>query len=858
MTDQIGLTMNEVREREKKYGKNIISINNRGRIRKYLLHICKEPIYLILATSAFIYFFLGEAIDGVVMISFVIFVIGIDLFQDIRTGSTLKKLRDITAPRVEVIRDGEKHLILKEDLVPGDLVLLEEGVKIPADGYLIACHGLSVDESILTGEACPVMKEVSQKPEKEQQHGHSSRNYCYTGTMVCLGSGQMVVDRIGNDTEFGRIAEKLVTMERESSLLQNQLKKLAKQCTYFAFILFLLVSIITFFNISDYIISERIIHSMLSGVVLALSMVPGEFPVILSVYFSMGALRLVKKKALVRHLSSVETLGAVSVLCLDKTGTITQNCMQVVEAYIPEVQGDKFCRVLSLACRKETKDAVEKALLNYGDWMCSLCQDRVQNITEEEREGKMITCSLMKEDYKILKEYTFSDEVKAMGQLWQRGDNHILSAKGSPEVILALSELSEEEQIGLEHKLIEYTAKGYKVIAVADARLTEEEAFPDKLPEYNLCFRGMLALEDPPREEVSDGVKACYKAGIRTIMITGDHPITAASIAEQVGIRNAYQVITGDEIEAFSDLELVDKVKDCNIYARVMPHHKMRIVKALRNRGEVVAMTGDGVNDSTALKAADIGIAMGKHGSEISKDAADLILLDDNFDTILDTIKDGRRIYQNIRKTIAYVLTFHIPIALICLIAPLVGIRPNDLLLLPLHIVLLELVMNPTVSVTLERQPAERDIMNKAPRSKRQELLTWRILVKSILQGGMIFIASFFPYLGCLSKGYSPEIARTCGFVVLVCSSILLVYINCSETETILATVRRLKREKVIWGVNLIILIGLFAMIYTPLHENFGFVPLGWSDLLISITLSIAAVIWYDVVKVFRGLLKEV
>jgi Ca2+-transporting ATPase len=850
--------MKEVKEQEEKYGKNLISIKKRGRIRKYLRNIFAEPIYLILATSALIYFVLGETVDGIVMIAFVIFVIGIDLFQDIRTGNVLKKLKEITSPKVEVIRDGEKYLILKEDLVPGDVVLLEEGGKIPADGHLIVCNGLSVDESVLTGEAIPVLKEVTEKDRKEGIKEYRSINYCYAGTMVCLGSGRMIVDRIGNDTEYGRIAEMLVTIERESSLLQHQLKKLAKQCTYFAFILFALVSSVTFLNLSDFMMSERFIHSMLAGVVLALSMVPGEFPVILSVYFSMGALRLVKKKALVRHLSSVETLGAISVLCMDKTGTITGNCMQVADAYIPEVQGDKFCRVLSLACRKESGDPVEKALLDYGEQMCSCCFDRIQSMPEEERNTEVMACSLIKEDYRILKEYSFSNETRATGQLWQKGTKRILAAKGSPEAILALSNLSDEKQRELEHKLLEYSTKGCKVIAVADGELKPEESLPDNLTECGLCFRGMLALEDPPREAVSEGLISCYKAGIRTIMITGDHPITAASIAEQVGIRNSHQVVTGDEIEALSDLELSKKVTECNIYARVLPLHKMRIVKALKDNGEVVAMTGDGVNDSTALKIADIGIAMGKYGSEVSREAADLILLDDNFNTILDTIRDGRRIYTNIRKTIAYVLAFHIPIALICLVAPLIGIRPDELLLMPLHIVLLELVMNPTVSVTLERQPAEVDIMNKAPRNRLQGLITWQLFMKSIFQGIMVFLASFLLYVGTMSQGSTAATARSCGFVVLVFSSILLVLVNCSETESILTTIRRLKTDKGIWSTNLIIIIGLLAMIYTPLHDKFGFAPLSCSDMLISIALSLAAVIWYDVFKLFRKLMKEV
>ena len=858
MTDQTGLTMKEVKEQEKKFGKNVIDLKGRRRILENLYKVCSEPIYLLLIISAFIYFVLGETGDGLVMISFVVFVIGIDLFQEIRTGNVLKKLKDITSPRVEVIREGEKKLILKEELVPGDLVLLKEGVKVPADGYLVSCSGLSMDESIITGEAIPVLKKAIEESKKEYIKGLDQRSYCYSGTMVCLGAGRMVVDRIGNNTEYGKIAEKLNTMDKMNSLLQYQLRKLAKQCSYFAFVLFLLVGVVTFLNLTAYMMKERLIHSLLAGVVLALSMVPAEFPVILSVYFTMGALRLVKKKALVRRLSSVETLGAVSVLCMDKTGTITQNCMQVREAFIPEVKGDKFCKVLSLACRKETSDAVEKALIIYGEHLCSCCKEQKYNVDKENKDKVVIPCTLKANEYKIVKDYPFSNEMKAMGQLWQKEEHKILAVKGSPEAIIALSNLSDRDRSRMEHKLMEYSSKGCKVIAVADTELEEEEALPDNLSDYSLSFRGMLALADPPREAISHGLSSCYEAGIRIVMITGDHPITAVTIAKQVGIRNTDQVITGEEIELASDEELKEIVKECNIYARVMPLHKMRIVNALKDNGEVVAMTGDGVNDSIALKTADIGIAMGRNGSEISREAADLILLDDNFNTILDTIKDGRRIYHNIQKTIAYVLAFHIPIALICLITPLLGIGPESLLLMPLHIVLLELVMNPTVSISLERQPAEPGIMKRAPRSPNMSLITGHTFIKSILQGGMIFLASFLLYYGMMNQGHSVATARTCGFVVLVLSSILLVLVNCSEAETIITIIRRLRNEKGIWITNLVLLLGLFLLIYTPLHNKFGFVPLGRSNILISVVLSIAAVVWYDIVKIFRNLLKEV
>ena len=855
MTDRTGLSMKAVREQEIKFGKNVIECKGRGIIRKNLKHIYSEPIYLLLAISSLIYFILGESMDGIVMIFFVIFVIGIDLYQEIRTGNVLKKLKDITSPRVEVIREGEKQYIRKEDIVPGDLVLLYEGVKIPADGYLIACSGLSIDESMLTGEAIPVVKEPIEEALGVDKVSFERLNYCYAETLVCLGTGRMIVDRIGNNTEYGQIAKNLITMEGVNSKLQLQLSRLARQCTYFAFALFFLVSLATYINLSDYEISERLIHSLLAGVVLALSLVPGEFPVIMSVYFTMGALRLVKKKALVRRLSSIESLGAISVLCLDKTGTITQNCMQVREAYFSETRGDKFCKVLSMACRKETGDAVENALLDYGEYLCSNCMDRKACEHGSDRE-EVTTCSFHSGD-RILKDYPFTNEMKAMGQLWQRTDQRILAVKGSPEAILSISELSNDERRIMEHKLQEYSKKGCKVIAIADTQFKEEEELPDKLSECSLSFRGMLALADPVRETISDGLVCCYEAGIRIIMITGDHPITAVSIANQVGIRNTHRVITGEELEAASDAELREIVRECNIYARVMPLHKMRIVNALRHNGEVVAMTGDGVNDSTALKSADIGIAMGKNGSEISREAADLILLDDNFNTILDTIRDGRRIYHNIQKTIAYVLTFHIPIALISLIAPFVGITPEALLLMPLHIVLLELVMNPTVSISLERQPAEPDIMKKAPRSASMSLISGRSFIKSLIQGVMIFFASFLLYYGMMNQGYSVETARTCGFTVLVFSSILLVLVNCSESETVVTIIKRLKKEKGIWVTNLILLMGLLLLIYTPLNVKFDFAPLSLSNLLISFVLSLASVVWYDIVKIYRRLLKE-
>jgi Ca2+-transporting ATPase len=857
--------MEEAKELQKQYGKNEISSKNNGKLRKHILHIFSEPIYLLLSCAAIIYFALGEATDGAIMIAFVIVVIGIDVFQDSRTGNTLKKLKDITTPRIRVIRGGIEIWLLGVDLVPGDLMLISEGVKIPADGYLISAVGLCMDESILTGESVGVWKyargknilrkspssntnKISSNNKVNNDSHYFRRDYCYTGTFVILGSGTVMVEKIGNQTEYGKIADKILGASTANSLLQRQMKRLAKQCTYIAVILFVLVSVATFLNLSNYILSERIIHSILAGVVLALSMIPGEFPVILSVFFSMGALRLAKKKALIRRLSAVETLGAVSVLCMDKTGTITQNKMKVAECYISDRQEGKFCRIMALACKEGTYDPLEKAMLQYGEQLCSNCNSQ---------KNEVMACNISRAKPVLIKEYAFTNELKAMGQVWREKDKIIITTKGSPETIISLCLLSIEQKQNINNELKEFSKKGLRVIAIADRTLSSVEELPESLLECRLFFRGMIGLSDPPREGISDNVEASYAAGIRVVMITGDHPETAISIAGAVGIKNHTQVITGDEITMLSEEELRKKVMECNIFARVLPIHKMRIVKALKENGEIVAMTGDGVNDSPAQKIADIGIAMGKHGSEVCREAADLILLDDNFSTILDAVRDGRRIYQNIRKAIGYVFAFHIPIALVSLAAPILGIGPDALLLLPLQIVLLELVMDPTCSIALERQPAEDNIMTKPPRSPLEGLLSSNLLIKSFSQGLMIFLAAFSIYYILLVLSYPIELARTAGFAVLVISNILLVLVNCSETESIFQTIYKIRTDKGIWIVNLIIFIALLIMIYSPLHESLGFTPLSFAYLIKVIGSSIIAVIWYETVKIIKKLKRK-
>ncbi len=823
----MGLTTNQVKELQKIYGRNVIVKNKKRRRKGKLLPILAEPIYLLLVGAALIYFFLGEMTDGIIMIFFVLFVIGIDLLQELRTGNALKKLRNLSEPMVKVIRNGRETDIQSAELVPGDILLVSEGSKIPADGSLLYSNGLCVNESILTGEAEGVWK----------QRG---RDYCYAGTMVILGNGMVLVERTGNATNFGQIADRLEQLQPEASPLQRQMRRLAVKFTNLAAILFLLVGLATFYNRRELPLGQRLMESFLSGVVLALSMVPGEFPVIQSVYLSMGALRLARKKALVRRLSAVETLGDVSVLCIDKTGTITQNQMEVKEFYPMEQEESGLCRAVALACKEDTYDPMEVAILQYCKIRCSkgcLISDCLKAYTLTTDQGR------------FLKEYPFTNELKAMGQVWCFKNDTIISVKGAIETVIPLCVLSVEQEKRALMKCDELSGKGFRVIAVAEQVLAATKPIPEHLMDCRLILKGLIGLYDPPRENIIPQVKACYRAGIRILMITGDYPKTACAIAKQVGICNSDELLTGDDISRLREEELREAVKHCNIFARVMPIDKMRIVKALKENGEITAMTGDGVNDSPALRIADIGVAMGKQGSEVSKEAADLVLLDDNLQTILDSVGDGRRIRGNIKKAIGYILAIHLPIALISLVAPLLGIPKEELMLLPVHIILLELVMDPVCSIALERQPAEEDVMELPPGKGGDKLISSGLYIKSLLQGLLIFIVSFSAYLFTYRSGWTAAASRSFGYSTLILSNIFLVLVNCSDTESLPKTMKKLRREFGIWCLWVLILLGLCIMLYSPLSPYLGFSPLPPTSLVLVILLSAFSTLWYEAVK---------
>lgn len=827
-----GLTTEQVKKLQDIYGKNELNAQKKESFLHKAIHIITEPMFLLLIASATIYFILGEQKDALIMLVSVIVIISIDIIQEWKTDKTLKALKDLSAPHITVIRDSKEQVILSSELVPGDYMIISEGIKVPADGKIIKANDLCIDESSLTGESLGVWKTTCED-NSINTNDYYRKDYCYAGTLVIQGNAVVLVEKTGHSTEYGKIGKTISDVPLKSSPLQKQTNYLVKLCTIIAFILFVLVSVITFFNISAYTLKDRIVSSILSGIPIAMSMIPEEFPVVLTVFLSMGAFRLAKKQSLVKKLTSIETLGAVTVLCVDKTGTITMNKMAITELYSCDKNDSHLCEIMGLACETDAYDPMEKAMLTY-------CEN-IGISKEHLFSGN------------LLHEYAFTNELKMMGHVWEHDGEIIIAAKGSPEKILSICDIPENEKVKIQDKIKNMSKKGLRVIAVAHTKLESANNIPKNITDCRLKLCGVVGLSDPPRKNIENDIKDCLNAGIRVVMITGDNGITASSIAKQVGIPNSSNIVTGEEIEAISDDELKKIIKNVSIFSRVIPEHKMRIVKAFKDNSEIVAMTGDGVNDAPALKYSDIGISMGKRGSEVSREASDLVLMDDNFSTIVSTIKDGRRIYDNIRKSIIYIFAIHVPIALSSLIAPLIGISPDNLLLLPLHVILLELIIDPTCSVCLERQPAESNIMNRKPRDPNEKILTKSSFIKSMFQGFAIFLASFLTYLNFMGPNFENTIlARTMGLSIMMLSSLFLVQVNSSSVDSVLYSIKKLSKDKIMWATSIATILLVLISVYSPLNTFLKLTPLTVSQFALAFFIAAVSVLWFEIVKFIR------
>ena len=805
-----GLTNNEVVISREKNGSNIQQQRKKESLIKKILNIFKEPMFLLLIIAASVYFIVGEYGDGITMLIFVLAVCTIEFIQEAKTDKALEELNKLSSLNVKVIRNGKKEIINSEEIVVGDIVILEEGDRVPADGKILYTQSLGINESSLTGES-----EIVYKNKEEDLKNHFKLNMCYSGTDVVNGLGIIEVTSVGKNTEFGLIGQSLNNIKKEKTPLEKQINKLVFICTIVSITVFILTIIINYINHPELTPTKRIVDSLLAGITIAMATIPEEIPVILTVFLAMGSWSLTKKNTLTKNMKAIETLGTVNVLCTDKTGTITENKMIVEEIY---TNSETFIKTLYQSCPQVAYDPMEIALKKY-------CQEKEKTNTGS-----------------ITKEYPFKAETKMMGQIW---NNKELCVKGAYENVLPLCNLDKENYKQVKSKINEYSKEGYRVLAIA--KNDNLKNIPNSLTEAKLTFEGLVALYDPPRKGVKESLEECYSAGIRVIMITGDNGETATSIAKKINLNNYDEVITGLELEAMSDDELFERVKTTNIFARVYPNHKMRIVNALQRNNLIVAMTGDGVNDAPALKKANIGIAMGQRGTNVAKESADIILLDDNFNTIVKAIEKGRSIYKNIQTAISYVIAIHIPLALLSLFVPIFKLPT---LLLPIHVMLLELLIDPTSSIIFQRIKPSLNIMSEKPRNIDEPILNLKTTIKSISQGILIFIVTFITYLYLIKNNIDTKLSITITYSILVLSIILIAYQLKSNNSTIKSFLEGLK-DKISLMVNTTILLGLLLLIYIPfLNKTANTHPLELKHWIYIILLTLIAVLPFDIMKI--------
>ena len=805
-----GLTEKEVLNNQEIYGKNIIIYKEKNKLLKNIINILKEPMFLLLIICVVLYAFLGELTDAIILGIAVICVIGIQVYQQIKTNKTIESLQKIKVDTCKVIRNGKEVTINSDEVTIDDIMVLSEGDKIIADAIILESYNLHTDESILTGESIPVSKSY----DLLDKEAVLKSNYVYSGTLITKGNGIAKVTNIGNKTEYGKIATHLSNIIEENSPLQKQINSLVKVFTIIAIIAFILVSILVGIN------NQNIIDGILSGLTIAMGAIPEEFPLVLTVFLSMGAYRIAKNNAIIKNLSSVETLGEITYLCVDKTGTITENKMEVKEFYTTIDNNSAILNCL-LASEVYAYDPMEQAIIDYAS------KNNVR----------------INDEYQLIKKFPFTNETKMMANIYEYKKEKYIFVKGALESLFDICELDVEEKYKLYNFQKQLSKKGLRVIAFASKKIDEVK---EDLLYYNVEFNGIIGLYDPPKKNVKKSIKICKDAGIKVMMITGDNKETASAIGKQIGIENYKNVISGKELENMSDEELTSKIKTIGIFARVIPEHKLRIINALKNNNEIVAMTGDGVNDAPALKSAEIGISMGKRGTEVAKEASDLILLDDNFTTIVNTIKDARRIYQNIKKSIYYILIIHIPLILLSIMIPLFH---YPMLLLPIHIVILEMMVDPTCSIIFERHKGNNNIMKVPPKDKKEKLVNKKTAVNAVIKGIIIFTFVFVSYIMLIdNKG----VATSFSFGMLILSNILLAYSILFENSD-LESIKQVITDKVALIINSILIVVVLLFIYVPYINNiFKTSPLSVWLLILMIILSFVSIFITSLFKIRR------
>jgi Ca2+-transporting ATPase len=833
-----GLTEKEAAGKLEEEGYNELPSAKERSIFAIAFEVVREPMFLLLVACGTIYLLLGDVREAMILLGFVFVVMGITFYQERKTERALDALRDLSSPRALVIRGGVPKRIAGRDVVRGDTIILAEGDRVPADAVLLSCVNLSVDESLLTGESVPVSKINCESPMDMARPGGDNLPFIYSGTMVVRGQGIALVQAIGLQTEIGKIGRALQAVETGDTLLQKETGRLVRNLAIVGLSLCSVVVIVYGITRGSWL------NGFLAGTTMAMATIPEELPVVLTVFLALGAWRISQKRVLTRNVPAVETLGSATVLCVDKTGTLTQNRMTVArifangEFYDVDYQNSQFpenfhetVEFSILASQKDPFDPMEAAIKQLGEHYLSG--------TNHIHEG-----------WTLVQEYPLSQKLLALSRIWLSPDSqsYIIAAKGAPEAIADLCHLDEEECSDLALSVSAMAAEGLRVLGVGKASFQKSE-LPGEQHDFPFQFLGLVGLADPLRPAVPDAIKKCYSAGIRVVMITGDYPITARTIAGQAGLAPLDEVITGSELDEMDDTELQRRLRTINIFARVVPEQKLRLVDALKANNEIVAMTGDGVNDAPALKSAHIGIAMGGRGTDVARESSDLVLLDDDFSSIVETVVLGRRIFDNLKKAIAYIFAIHVPIAGMSLIPVLMG---WPLVLLPVHVVFLELIIDPACSVVFEAEPEEDDVMKRPPRDPKEALFGRRTVGLSVLQGVIVLLTVLAVFMISYYRGQGEQQARALSFTTLILANLGLILTNLSWSGTIIETLR--KPNAALWWVvgGAVVFLGL--VLYVPfLRDLFRFAQLHPVDLGICLAAGVVSILWFEGLKLFNG-----
>jgi Ca2+-transporting ATPase len=816
-----GLSTTQVIVSREKFGNNKFNFKKENGFLETLKRVAKEPMTILLLVAASIYFISGKTGDGIFLAAAIVFQSSISLYQYSRSKNALEKLKDFSQPNCKVIRNGALEEIKSEELVVGDSIMLEEGTSIPADGSIIHSNDFSVNESLLTGESLAVYKDKTNED-----------HFVFSGTLVTSGLAIATITAIGNETKLGKIGASLAEIVEEKTPLELQIGNFVKKMAITGTVVFIIVWAINYGH------SHNLLNSLLQSLTLAMSILPEEIPVAFTTFMALGAWRLMKMGIVVKQMKTVETLGSATVICTDKTGTITENKMSIAKLYL--LSGNNIFRPDEVT----TED--EKELIRLMMWASEPIPFDPMEIAIHQTYTEVILKD-ERPQYKLIHEYPIGGKPPMMTHIFEdKNGNRIIAAKGAPEALMNCSSITDAEKQRINEATLALANDGFRVLGVGVSYFTGTN-FPAQQQDFLFQFNGIVAFYDPPKKNIQMVLTDFYNAGIDVKIITGDNALTTTAIARQIGFRGYEQSISGDELMVLSEKELQACVTHTSIFTRMFPEAKLKIINALKSNDQIVAMTGDGVNDGPALKAAHIGIAMGKKGSEIAKQAASLILLEDDLSKMVDAVAMGRKIYANLKKAIQYIISIHIPIILTVFVPLALGwVYPN--IFTPVHIIFLEIIMGPTCSIIYENEPMEQNTMLQKPKALTTTFFNWKELSVSIVQGLAITAGTLFTYQYAVHNGYNEALTRAMTFTVLITANIFLTLINRSFYYSILTTMTY--RNSLVYFIILITVALVALLLFVqPLAAFFEFEKLDVTQLSLCVAIGFISVIWFELVK---------